>query len=75
LEKDDAIFQKNFLEDISQDQPLGCWSIQKDSAGLIAMLRNISWPGYVAFHRHGTREFGQIYIGEGIKNADLPFML
>lgn len=27
LEKDDAIFQKNFLDDITADKPNGVWSI------------------------------------------------
>lgn len=27
IEKDDCIFQKNFLDDITTDKPTGCWSI------------------------------------------------
>jgi hypothetical protein len=27
LEKDDAVFQKTFLDDITPDKPIGCWSI------------------------------------------------
>ena len=27
LEADDAVFQRNFLDDIHADSPVGCWSI------------------------------------------------
>lgn len=29
LEADDAIFLRNFLDDVHEDQPKGCWTIQK----------------------------------------------
>ena len=75
LEKEDAIFQKNFLDDIMIDKPNGCWSIQKDSTGTVAILRNLLWPGYFAYHKANTNTFGSCYIGDGLKNADLCFML
>ena len=28
LEADDAIFNKNFLDDVHDDKPVGCWSLQ-----------------------------------------------
>jgi radial spoke head protein 9 len=75
IEKEDAIFQKNFLDDITLDKPTGVWSIQKDSTGTVAILRNLHWPGFYAFHKAGTKTFGSCYVGDGLKNADLPFML
>jgi hypothetical protein len=27
IEKDDAIFKRNFLDDLIDDKPSGCWSI------------------------------------------------
>jgi radial spoke head protein 9 len=77
LEKDDAIYQRNFLDDVSTDRPpVGCWSIQRDSAtSTTAILRNLMWPGSYAYHKAGTRVFGSIYIGDGQKNTDLAFML
>ena len=77
LEKDDAIYQRNFLDDASADlPPFGCWSIQKDSAtSTTAILRNLMWPGSFAYHKASTRVFGSIYIGDGQKNTDLAFML
>ena len=29
--------------------------------------------GYVAYHKTGSRTFGGLYIGNGLKNSDLPF--
>ena len=77
LEKDDAIYQRNFLDDVSADRPpVGCWAIQRDSAtSTTAILRNLMWPGSYAYHKAGTRVFGSVYIGDGQKNTDLAFML
>jgi radial spoke head protein 9 len=75
IEKDDCIFQKNFLDSLVPDQPNGCWSIQKDSTGTVAVIRNLLWPGHYTYHKVGTRIYGSVYIGEGLKNAELPFML
>ncbi|CDW77660.1 UNKNOWN [Stylonychia lemnae] len=75
LEKDDAIFIKNFLDDITADKPTGQWSVQKDSSGRVAILRNLQWPGFFAYHKANSKIYGSVYIGEGLKNADLPFML
>lgn len=77
LEKDDAIFQSNFLDDLSADKPPhGSWCLQKDSAtGSTAVLRNLMWPGSYSFHKANTKNFGSIYIGDGLKNTDVAFLL
>lgn len=33
------------------------------------------WPGYFAFHKAETNLYGCVYIGYGIKNSDMPFMI
>jgi len=33
LLQDDAVFQRNFLDDLDGDKPNGVWSIMKDSTG------------------------------------------
>jgi radial spoke head protein 9 len=75
LEKDDAIFSKTFLDDITTDKPTGSWAIQKDSTGRVAIIRNFQWPGFFAYHKAASKVFGSVYIGEGLKNTELPFML
>ena len=55
--------------------PKGVWSIQRDSNGKKAVIRNHMWAGYTAFHEVGTNNFGGVYVGDGLKNADLAFMI
>jgi radial spoke head protein 9 len=33
------------------------------------------WPGYFFVHKANTKIFAGVYIGNGIKNFDLPFMI
>ena len=54
LEADDAIFSKSFLDDVVTDQPQGCWSIQLDSTGQIAVIRNNLWRGFTGYHKVNT---------------------
>ena len=75
LDREDALFSYDFLDDIQRDAPLGCWTIQLDPTQTLANIRSLVWPGYVAFHVANSQKFGGFYIGSGIKNADLPFML
>jgi len=75
LERDDAIFKPNFLDSALTDEPRGQWGIQKDSSENVAIIRNFLWPGYFSYHHGETKKFGGFYIGEGIKNCELPFML
>ena len=74
-EREEDIFCKDFLDGIKSDSPHGCWSILKDPVNpLVVTIRNSLWPGYAAYHRANSAHFGGIYMGDGIKNVDLPFM-
>lgn len=75
MQRDESTFNHKFLDDISADFPRHCWSIVKDSTQTVASLRNNLWPGYYAYHRVNTPVFGSIYIGNGVRNNDLPFMV
>ena len=74
-QKDDAIFRQDFLESIAQDEIRGSWSVQPDTTKSQAIIKSLLWPGYYAYHKLKSKIFGGVYIGDGIKNADLPFML
>ena len=75
LEADDAIFQRDFLDEVHTDLPKGCWALQKDHSGRMALIRNNIWKGYTAFHRVNTQEHGSIYVGDGCKNENFCFMI
>jgi radial spoke head protein 9 len=74
-QKDDAIFRPDFLESIADDSIKGSWSVQLDTTKSAASIKSLLWPGYVAYHKLHSKIFGGVYIGDGIKNVDLPFML
>jgi radial spoke head protein 9 len=75
IDRDEGIYNHYFLDEIQQDWPKGSWNILKDTSGTVAIVRNKLWPGYYAYHRINTPVFGGVYIGNGIKNLDLPFMI
>nr|CAD7398864.1 unnamed protein product [Timema cristinae] len=65
----------DFLDSIDKDIPEGCWSLQSEMSGLLALLRSSTWPGMTFYHRLLTPEHGYLYIGNGRKNVDLLFMM
>ena len=69
-----AVFDFEFLDSISDDPIKDTWSLHLDSSRTTCTLRNLIWPGYFAYHKANTDEFGGVYIGYGIKNIDIPFM-
>ena len=75
IENVDAIFSQDVLDPITSDPVKGCWSIQLDSTKKKVNLRNLLWPGFFAVHQSETNLYGCVYLGDGKKNADLPFML
>ena len=60
---------------MSCDVPTGCWSIQKDTTGCQAVIRNNVWAGFTAYHKAGSCDFGGVYVGDGLKNIELAFQL
>ena len=53
----------------------GSWSIQFERGSGLVMLRSLHWQGFSFYHVPGTRKYGSVYVGVGVKNLDLPFML
>jgi len=75
IEKVEAIFSDDVFESIKNDTVKGSWSIQLDQTKTIVNIRNLLWPGFFAVHKSGSNLYGCVYIGDGKKNADLPFMI
>lgn len=53
----------------------GSWSLQLDRGGTVCVLRSLLWMGLTFFHVPQTPQHGYIYMGDGLINLDLPFML
>lgn len=70
-----APFNERFLESAAMDEPLGSWTIQLDERRSCAMLRSLQWPGFQFFHKLNSNRFGAIYIGDGLKNLELHFIV
>lgn len=75
LDEPTAPFNPQFLEAASDDQPKGCWTLQRDERQETTVVRSLMWPGYSFYHKSGTRNFGAIYIGDGLKNLELHFIV
>jgi radial spoke head protein 9 len=75
VESDEAIFRFDLLDSIADDKVKGSWSIQLDSTKKVANIRSLLWPGYFAVHKANTNFFCGCYFGNGMKNAELPFMI
>jgi radial spoke head protein 9 len=39
------------------------------------VVKSLAWAGFVFFHMPSTPYFGHVYVGTGLKNNDLIFML
>lgn len=76
MAKDDIEWKNsNFLDRLTSTLPIGCWAKRLDPTTSSVQLRSLSWPGYVFYAVAQKSYFGSVYIGHGIKNADLPFLL
>ena len=75
IEDSDIIFDDDFLDRLSQDRPIGCRSIQLSEKENVATVRSLTWPGCFAYHKLNTSLYGNVYIGDGVKNVDLAFMI
>ncbi|KAK3518177.1 hypothetical protein QTP70_033873 [Hemibagrus guttatus] len=65
----------DFLDPLSDDIPKGSWSLQFEHSSRVCVIRSLLWFGLTFFHVPETSQHGYIYMGDGLKNLDLPFMM
>ena len=75
IQRGEQIFSTNCLETVANDCPKNAWSIQSDVTKTLATLKSHLWPGFMAYHRCNTDIVGFVYMGDGICNSNLPFMV
>jgi radial spoke head protein 9 len=75
IDRGDALNMADFFDPIEKDTPKGSWSLVVDASGTLTCLRSQLWPGYFAYCKANCQAYGGVYIGDGIKHSDLPFML
>ena len=66
---------ENFLDNAAKVKHHGGWTVTRDTTCSTGILRSRLWPGFLTFHRSNTHVFGSFYMGNGIKNVDLAFMI
>ena len=74
-ERQDDICVEDFLDNAAKVKHHGGWTVAKDMTCTTGILRSRLWPGFMAFHRANTHVYGSFYMGNGIKNVDLAFMI
>mmetsp|Transcript_4607 Transcript_4607/g.9075 ORF Transcript_4607/g.9075 Transcript_4607/m.9075 type:complete len:310 (-) Transcript_4607:346-1275(-) len=66
---------RDFLDSVAGDTPKGSWSLKHDSPNNMIVLRSLLYPGYIHFNMVDSPLFGSAYVGTGLKNFNLAFML
>ncbi|XP_013177278.1 PREDICTED: radial spoke head protein 9 homolog [Papilio xuthus] len=75
LTRADYNLSMDFLDSIDMDIPNGCWNLTLENVGTVAYLKSLYWPGMMYFHKVRTPDAGFLYVGNGRKNLDVPFLL
>lgn len=74
VKSDGLVRASDFLDPITEDLN-GAWTIRNDNTKTCVVVRNLEYPGHVFFHKPTTGTYGNAYIGDGLKNRDIAFML
>jgi radial spoke head protein 9 len=75
LEKPGVVRAGDFLDPIADDVPAGTFSLYYDPSNTMAIIRSFYWPGAYFYHQIGTGNYGSVYMGDGLPNTDIQFML
>ena len=51
------------------------WALTYDAFKQISCIRHTEWPGFVFFYSNAVKDYGSFYVGSGVKNTDVLFML
>ena len=75
-DREEDILTHDFLDSAACEKPAQNWCIKRDEVNpSVVVLRNKLYPGYFAYTRANAAIFGGVYIGTGLKNTSLPFMI
>lgn len=53
----------------------GSWSVHSDTLKGTFVLRSLLYPGYCFYYSSHDLTWGGLYVGDGLQNTDLVFML
>lgn len=75
LEQEGVNKAVDFLDPLTDDIPMGVWSLKFEPMYDLVYSASNLFVGSVFYHRPETSLFGNIYIGDGCPNHDCAFML
>eukprot|EP00968_Pinguiococcus_pyrenoidosus_P016321 scaffold1557_cov246-Pinguiococcus_pyrenoidosus.AAC.15 len=75
MAKEGLVRSTDFLDPIAADKPDEIWSLVYDESKTMALLQSHYWPGYTFYHEMDSGNYGGAYIGYGIENKDVAFMV
>lgn len=76
MAKNDAEWRNHgFLDQVSGALPKGSWVTRMNALSSSVSLRSLLWPGYSFYAVADKSYYGSLYVGHGIKNYDLAFLL
>ena len=74
--REDDICAHDFLDNAANCKPDKSWTVKRDEINpQVVVLRNRLYPGFFSYARANTDIHGCLYMGAGLKNLDLPFMI
>lgn len=75
LVKPGIIKSADFLDCIDKDIPTTMWSIKANECANSVYVYNVYWEGYSFYSILNSAEYGSVYLGNGIPNSDIAFMM
>ena len=75
LVKPGVVRHGDFLDNLEDDQPKGCWGVHYDPTAKYSIVRSFYWPGSYFCHEIKTGNYVSVYFGDGLPNEDILFML
>lgn len=75
IARGEATYSSECQDCVADDLPKNSWTIHQDATSTVATLKSLLWPGLYAFHRCNTNISGFVYLGDGLRNDNLPFMI
>lgn len=76
MKRPDYNYSTDTFDTIGSILPEGqSFSVNIDSDSGLSVVKSMYWPGMIFFHKLHTNAHGFCYIGNGLRNHDLLFML
>lgn len=76
IKRPDYNYSTDTFDTIATVLPEGqCFSVNIDGDSGLSVVKSMYWPGMVFFHKLQMNAHGFCYIGNGLRNHDLLFML